>query len=57
MCRDYPRMLLYQPWPELFEDCTHRIVSLRDRGLRDALEGVELDPETKAELERRLRFR
>jgi Fe-S-cluster containining protein len=56
MCRDYPRLLLYQPWPELFEDCTHRIVSLRDRGLRDALDGAALSDEQRAELRRRLRL-
>ncbi|MCP4872351.1 MAG: YkgJ family cysteine cluster protein [Proteobacteria bacterium] len=57
MCRDYPRMLLYQPWPELFEECTHRVVSIGDQKLREALDEAALGAEKRAGLERRLRLR
>lgn len=44
-CRDYPRGLLFQPWPEFFEGCGHRpiaidgeerLVRLRSSGLAEA---------------------
>ncbi len=56
LCRDYPRALLEQPWPELFEGCGFRAVP-RDRERQLALlEGAALPPERLAELRRRLRL-
>lgn len=57
ICRDYPALLLSQPWPELFEECTHRLVSIGDRGLREQLQNVDLPDEAREELERKLRLR
>lgn len=56
MCRDYPRVLLAQPWPELFDACGHRIVLERGAGLAAALEQTDLDPEARAALRRKLRI-
>ena len=57
MCRDYPRGLLYQPWPELFEACTYRLVSRRADAMRKALEDVEMDDEAREALEEKLRLK
>jgi len=56
LCRDYPRALLAQPWPRLFEGCGYRPVALDADGLREALEQTELDPAARAELRRRLKL-
>ena len=56
MCRDYPRALLGQPWPVLFDECTYR---LRDRdgdGLAQAIDALDLDPDAGARLKARLRL-
>lgn len=57
MCRDYPRVLLGQSWPELFDDCSHGLVDRQGGGLAAALEETDLDPEARAELLRKLRLR
>lgn len=54
MCRDYPRALLDQPWPELFPECGFRPRLRKGEGLRDALARTDLDPERRRELEKRL---
>ncbi len=55
-CRDYPRALLAQPWPELFEGCGFRVVDA-DREARLAkLRESGLSPEALAETARRLRL-
>ena len=56
MCRDYPRALLDQPWPELMEGCGHRVAMRQGRGLADAIDHTSLSPEARAELKRRLRL-
>ena len=56
MCRDYPRALLDQPWPELFDGCGFRAVP-RDRDRqRAALDAVGLPAEQRRALGQRLRL-
>lgn len=55
MCRDYPRGLLAQPWPELFDGCGHTVRLKKGDGLAAALDATDLDPAARAELKRRLR--
>jgi Fe-S-cluster containining protein len=57
MCRDYPRGLLEQPWPELFPGCGYRPLARDADGLREALARTDLPPEKRAELERKLYLR
>lgn len=60
MCRDYPRVLLDQPWPELFEGCGFRVRAAdaeRQAAILDqALAQGGLDAEQAAELRRKLRL-
>ena len=57
MCRDYPRGLLFQPWPEFFPECTHRPVSKCGEGLLEGLRAAGLSEEELAELEKRLKLK
>jgi Fe-S-cluster containining protein len=54
MYRDYPRALMEQPWPQLFEGCGYRPIASNAEKLRAALAETELSPEKRAELERKL---
>lgn len=54
VCRDYPRALLDQPWPELFPECGFRPVVRDPAGLRAALDATDLSEEERARLARRL---
>ena len=54
MCRDYPRGLLFQPFPELFKECSHGLVSKDARRMKSALDGMNLSDEQRAKLEERL---
>jgi Fe-S-cluster containining protein len=54
MCRDYPRPLLYQAAPELFEACTHRVVYRHAARFDAALREQDLPPEKLEELRKRL---
>lgn len=56
MCRDYPRALLAQPWPELFEGCGYRVRLRRAEGLAEALDRADLPEAERAELKRKLRL-
>ena len=56
MCRDYPTVLLDQPWPELFETCGYRVCARRPERLRAGIDATSLPPEVKAELLRKLRI-
>lgn len=56
MCRDYPRVLLDQPWPELFEACSHGLEDRESSGLAAALAETDLDEGARAELLRKLRI-
>jgi uncharacterized protein len=56
MCRDYPKALLDQAWPELFPECSHRVRPRKAEQLRQGIEATSLSPEAKAELRRKLRI-
>jgi Fe-S-cluster containining protein len=56
MCRDYPTVLLDQPWPELFEQCSHRILARRPAGLAAQIDATSLSAEAKLDLRRKLRL-
>ena len=55
MCRDYPRVLLSQGWPELFPTCGFRVRARKPEKLRAGIEATSLSAEAKAELCRKLR--
>jgi hypothetical protein len=57
LCRDYPRALLEQPWPDLFPECGFRPIARNAAALKAALAATELSEEARAELERRLFLR
>jgi Fe-S-cluster containining protein len=54
MCRDYPRLLLEQPWPEFFPGCGHRAVDVNAARLGGLIEAATLSAEQKHLLRRRL---
>lgn len=54
MCRDYPRLLLWQPNPELLPGCGYRAVAANATGLREALAPLDLSPEQRETLRRGL---
>jgi Fe-S-cluster containining protein len=56
LCRDYPRALLAQPWPEFFEGCGYRPLARDSSGLSSAVDATELSPEAKTALRRRLKL-
>jgi uncharacterized protein len=56
MCRDYPRLLLEQPWPVLFDECGFRVRLLRSEGLRAQIDATSLSDAAKAELRRKMRL-
>lgn len=53
-CRDYPRLLLYQPRPELLPGCGYRPLARNAAALRAALAARDLPAEAHAKLEREL---
>ena len=54
MCRDYPRALLRQPWPDLFDECSHSVVATNAPNLREALAQTELTEAERRALEEKL---
>jgi uncharacterized protein len=54
VCRDYPRLLLWQPNPELLAGCGYRAVSANAAGLAARLAGVPLTAEQREKLRRGL---
>lgn len=54
MCRDYPKLLLWQPTPELFPECGFRPVHPEAARLRAALEAQDLPEERLRELGQKL---
>lgn len=54
MCRDYPRPLLDQPFPEFFPECTYRPVSRCGADLIQGMREAGLSEEAIAEVERKL---
>jgi uncharacterized protein len=53
-CRDYPRVLLAQPCPELLPGCGYRLVAPNAEGLRRALRAQPLTDEQRVRLQREL---
>lgn len=56
MCRDYPRLLLWQPNPEMLPRCGYRAIAPNAAGLRASLERLDLTPEQREKLRQRLRL-
>jgi len=56
MCRDYPRLLLWQANPELLPRCGYRASPPNAEGLRAALSRLPLTPEQREKLRRGLRL-
>jgi uncharacterized protein len=56
MCRDYPRLLLWQPNPELLPPCGYRAIPPNATGLRASLRGRKLTPAQREKLHRGLRL-
>ncbi len=54
LCRDYPRALLDQPWPELFPECGFRPLAKNAEAMLADLERRGIPEEKRGELERRL---
>jgi uncharacterized protein len=54
MCRDYPRGLLWQPWPELLPGCGYRPVARNAAQLQRALDAHGLTPVQRQRLARGL---
>jgi hypothetical protein len=55
ICRDYPRLLLEAPWPELLSGCGYRPVAHNADRMLVALGNTSLTEEQKARLKERLR--
>jgi uncharacterized protein len=56
MCRDYPRLLLWQPNPELLPGCGYRARPPNAEGLKAELSRLELTEEQREKLRRGLRL-
>lgn len=54
ICRDYPRVLLAQPGPQLLPGCGYRPVARHARALRSALDARPLTPVQRARLRKGL---
>lgn len=57
MCRDYPRALLEQPWPELFPECGFRPLAPNAAAAREALARADLTDAEREALERKMFLR
>ena len=56
MCRDYPRLLLWQPNPELLPGCGFRAIAPNAEGVRQALDQLDLTPAQREKLRKGLRL-
>ncbi len=56
MCRDYPRLLLWQPNPEMLPRCGYRAIAPNAAGLRASIERLDLTPEQREKLRQGLRL-
>jgi Fe-S-cluster containining protein len=56
MCRDYPRILMWQPSPEMLPGCGYRAMPPNAAGLRAALDEVDLTPRQREALRKGLRL-
>jgi Fe-S-cluster containining protein len=54
MCRDYPRLLLWQPAPEMLEGCGYRALPPNVAALRESLARLDLTDVQKERLRRGL---
>jgi hypothetical protein len=54
MCRDYPRVLIYQPAPEFFADCGYKALLPKRQELLQALEEKSLDDQQMERLKKDL---
>ena len=54
MCRDYPRVLLWESDPPFLPGCGYKAVSPHADKVRELLEQEDLPPEKLAELKRKL---
>jgi hypothetical protein len=50
MCRDYPRNLIYDGYPEFFSGCGYSALYKNAEQFRKALEKADIAPEKKEEL-------
>jgi uncharacterized protein len=56
MCRDYPRLLLWQPNPEMLPRCGYRATPPNAAELRASIERLDVTPEQREKLRRGLRL-
>ncbi len=56
ICRDYPRLLLWQVDPQLFPGCGYRAVPPNAAGLAAAIDQLEITPEQRERLRKGLRL-
>ena len=56
ICRDYPRLLLWQPNPETLRPCGYRATPPNAAGLRASIDRLGLTPAQREKLRRRLRL-
>jgi hypothetical protein len=56
MCRDYPRLLLWQASPDLLPGCGYRASPPNAAGLRRELDRLDLTPEQREKLRKGLRL-
>lgn len=54
MCRDYPQSLVLSANPEFFESCGYYAHYRNAEAMREALADLDLPPDKRAELEKRL---
>lgn len=57
ICRDYPRALFDQAWPELFDECGYRPHDTQGAALKRALDGAQIPIETRALLKKKLHLK
>lgn len=54
MCRDYPRALFDQPWPDLFDGCGYRPVDTQGGPLDEALQAADIPIDARRLLKKKL---
>jgi hypothetical protein len=55
-CRDYPRLLLWQPSPEMLPPCGYRAIPPNAAGLRASIDRLDITPAQREKLRRGLRL-
>jgi hypothetical protein len=56
MCRDYPRLLLWQPNPDFLPGCGYRAITPKAERFRVLLQDASLNEEQREKLRRGLRL-